>query len=235
MKTVVRTDVTRVYLRKLDQQNYLATGIVILIIVVSAFWMLFHLGGDGVVMLYSDLMYGMTSLLGAYFAFVTAYRAQRGALRLATPHRIAWLLVGVGLLCNSIGGFIFAYLEQTGAHNPEPALSDIGFTLFYPLVFCGLLCMPTMLRFRVRVGLDALILILCVLGISWFFAIGPTYVALADSTPPPDMYTFAVSLSYPFWDMLLILAMSLLMLQRVESILRPSLLMVGLGILFITW
>jgi len=235
LKTVARTDVTRAYLRKLDQQNYLATGIVILIIVVSAFWMLFHLGGGGAVMLYSDLMYGVTSLIGAYFAFVTAYRAHRGALRLASPHRIAWLLVGVGLLFDSIGGFIYAYLEQAGIRNPEPALSDIGFTLFYPLVFCGLLCMPTRLRFRVRTGLDALILILCILGISWFFAVGPTYVALADSTPPLDMYAFAVSLSYPFWDMLLLLAVILLILQRVESILRPSLLMAGLGILFITW
>jgi len=184
-------------------------------------------------MLYSDLMYGVTSLIGAYFAFVTAYRAHRGALRLASPHRIAWLLVGVGLLFDSIGGFIYAYLEQAGIRNPEPALSDIGFTLFYPLVFCGLLCMPTTLRFRVRTGLDALILILCILGIGWFFAIGPTYVALTASSP--DVYTFVVSLSYPFWDMLLILAIVLLMLQRVENILRPSLIMAGLGILCIAW
>ena len=233
MKTFARTELRRDYLRKLDQQNYLATGIVIVVIVVSVFWLLFHLGGNKAVMLYSDLMYGLASLIGAYFAFITAYRARRGPLRLGSLHRLAWLLIGVGLLCDSIGGLIFAYLEQTGIPNPEPSLSDIGFTLFYPLVFCGLLCMPTTLRFRARTGLDALILILCILGLSWFFAIGPTYVALATSLP--DAYTFAVSLSYPFWDMLLILAIILLMLQRVENVLRPSLILAGLGILCTTW
>lgn len=235
MKTVARTELRRDYLRKLDQQNYLATGIVMVIIVVSVFWLLFRVGGDNAVTLYSDLMYGVSSLIGAYFAFLTAYRALRGPLRLESPHRVAWLLVGIGLLCDSLGGFIFAYLEYVGIPNPEPAFSDVGFTLFYPLVFCGLLCMPTTLRFRARTGLDALILTLCILGISWFLAIGPTYVALATSTPPPDMYTFVVSLSYPFWDMLLILAIVLLILQRVERILRPSLIMVGLGILCTTW
>jgi signal transduction histidine kinase len=235
LKTVARTELRRNYLRKLDQQNYLATGIVIVIIVASVFWLLFHFGGNKAVMLYSDLMYGVSSLLGACFAFITAYRAQRGPLRLASPHRVAWLLIGIGLLCDGLGGFIFAYLEQAGIHNPEPSLSDIGFTLFYPFVFCGLLCIPTTLRFRARTGLDALILTLCVLGLSWFFAIGPTYVALATATPPPDTYTFVVSLSYPFWDMLLILAIVLLMLQRIERALRPSLIMLGLGILCTTW
>lgn len=235
MKTPTTIQLTRAYLRRLDQQNALATGVVILIVTMSVFWMLLHAGGDNITALYANIMYGVASLIGASFAFLTARRARSGPVQFAFSHRLAWVLISVGLLADSIGGFVFAYLAQTGTPNPEPSLSDAGFTLLYPLVFAGLLFMPTTMRFRLRTGLDAFILTLCILGISWFFAIGPTYVALKHSSPPPDPYTFVVSLSYPFWDMLLILAIVLLLLQRVERILRPSLLMIALGIISITW
>ncbi len=235
MKTAARIQLTRAYLQKLDLQNYLATGIVILIVAVSVFWMLFHVGGGNAVTLYANIMYGAASLVGAGCAFLTAYRARRGPVKFAFPHSIAWGLIGAGLLADSMGGFIFAYLAQTGNPNPEPSLSDAGFILFYPLVFAGLICMPTTMRFRIRTGLDALILTLCILGLSWFLAIGPAFVALKQSNPPLDLYTFAVSLSYPFWDMLLILAIVLLLLQRVETVLRPSLFMAASGIVSITW
>ena len=178
-------------------------------------------------------MYGIAAFMGAIFAFTTTYRAWRGPLQLAPRHQLAWLLISLGMVADSIGGFYFAYLEHMGQPNPVPSGADIGFTLFYPCIFFGLLSMPTSLRFRARTALDALITTLCLLGISWFFAIGPAYVLLKGSAI--SLGTFTVSLSYPFWDMLLIFAIVLLIRQRVEKILRPFLLICGLGILSLTW
>ncbi len=233
MKTITKTRLTRAYLQKLDRQNYLATTCAVLIATISLFLMLFHIGGDEVVTLFADLMYGIAALVGASFAFTTTYRAWRGPIQLAPRHQLAWLLISLGMLADSLGGFYFAYLEHIGQPNPVPSGADIGFTLFYPGIFFGLLLMPTAVRFRTRTALDALITTLCLLGISWFFAIGPAYLLLKDTTI--SLGTFAVSLSYPFWDMLLIFAIVLLIRQRVEKILRPFLLICGLGILSITW
>jgi len=233
LKTHATTKLTRAYLQKLDRQNYLATTFAVLIATFSLFWMLFHIGGNDVVALFSDFMYGIAGFIGATFAFTTVYRARRGPLRLSSAHQLAWLLVSLGMLADSIGGFYFAYLEQSGHPNPVPSGADIGFTLFYPCIFLGLLFMPTSLRFRVRTALDALITTLCILGISWFFFIGPAYILLKHSNIAVS--TFIVSLSYPFWDMLLIFAIVMLILQRAEKILRPSLLICGLGILSLIW
>nr|HET6902652.1 GAF domain-containing sensor histidine kinase [Ktedonobacteraceae bacterium] len=233
MKTITTTKLTRAYLQKLDRQNYLATTFAVLLATISLFWMLFHIGGDAVVTLFADLMYGIAALIGAIFAFTTAYRAWRGPVQLAPRHQLAWLLISLGMLADSIGGFYFAYLEHMGQPNPIPSGADIGFTLFYPCIFFGLLSMPTAVRFRTRTALDALITTLCLLGVSWFFAIGPAYIMLKGSHI--SLATFTVSLSYPFWDMLLIFAIVLLIRQRVEKILRPFLLICGLGVLSLSW
>ena len=233
MKTFATNRLTRAYLQKLDRQNYVATAFVILLATCSLFWMLFHIGGDAVVTLFADLMYGIAGFIGATFALTTAYRAWHGPLQLAPRHQLAWLLVSIGLLLDSMGGFYFAYLEQIGQPNPTPSAADLGFTLFYPFVFFGLLSMPTAIRFRTRTALDALITTLCILGISWFFFIGPAFILLKHSDI--TLGTFIVSLSYPFWDMLLIFAIVMLIRQRVERVLLPSLLVCGLGILSLIW
>ena len=233
MKTFATTKLTHAYLQKLDRQNYVATAFAVLVATCSLFWMLFHIGGDAVVPLFADLIYGIAASIGAVFTLITAYRAWRGPLQLAPRHQLAWLLVSVGLLADSIGGFYFAYLEQAGQPNPTPSAGDIGFTLFYLCVFFGLLSMPTAMRFRIRTALDALITTLCMLGISWFFFIGPSYMLLKHSGI--SSATFIVSLSYPFWDMLLIFAIVMLIRRRAEKVLHPSLLICGLGILSLIW
>jgi signal transduction histidine kinase len=236
MKTITTNKLNRTYLQGLDRQTYFATGIAILFVTLSFFWMLFHIGGDHSVTLFSNLMYSLAGWIGASWALITAYRMRYGPLRLAPRHQLGWLLIGLGMFCDSIGGIYFAYLEQIGQQNPTPSLADVGFTLFYPLVFAGLLLMPTeqqSLRFRVRIGLDASITTLCILGVAWYFIIGPSFVLQESSGTPIN--SLIMALSYPFWDMLLILAIVLLVWRRTEAILRPSLFLCAGGILALTW
>ncbi len=236
MKTITTNKLNRTYLQRLDRQTYFATGIAILLVTLSFLWMLFHIGGDHSVTLFSNLMYSLAGWIGASWALITAYRMRYGPLRLAPRHQLGWLLIGLGMFCDSIGGIYFAYLEQLGQQNPTPSLADIGFTLFYPLVFAGLLLMPTeqqSLRFRVRIGLDASITTLCTLGVAWYFIIGPSFVLQQSSGTPIN--SLIMALSYPFWDMLLILAIVLLIWRRTEAVLRPSLFLCAGGILALTW
>ncbi|HET7638790.1 MAG TPA: hypothetical protein VFK47_08625, partial [Ktedonobacteraceae bacterium] len=165
--------------------------------------------------------------IGSFWAWRTAYRARFGPLRLEPRHQLAWLVIGVALLSNGIGGAYYTYLEWSGELNPVPSLADLCFTIFYFLTFVGLLLMPTAAKFRrsrLRTGLDAIITMLCFLGISWYFVISPIFM---KSTDIPKLL---MAVSYPFWDVLLILAVLLLIFQRTEPILLSSLLLCGLGI-----
>ncbi len=235
MRTIVTDKLTLLYVQKLKRYNYLATAVALVIAGLSEFWMVFHIGGDKGNTLFADLMYSFAALIGGIWACQTAYRGRHGPIQVGIRHQLAWFLVGLGLFFTSIGGIYFAYLEWVGQENPLPSPADIGFTLFYPCVFIGVLLMPTTLRFRVRMALDALITTLSLLGVSWFFLIGPSVLAQKDIDTPHKLYAFLVAISYPCWDMVLILAIALLIQRRTQPVLHPSLYCLGAGILSIIW
>src|SRR5713101_2008881 len=64
MKTIATDGLNRTYLQKLDRQTYVATGVAILLVTLSFFWMLFRIGGDHSVTLYSDIMYRVDAWIG---------------------------------------------------------------------------------------------------------------------------------------------------------------------------
>ena len=228
LKATATEKLTRPYLAKLSRQNYIATVITILIVIFSLFWELYKLGGQEKTIYFADFMYGIAAWIGSFWAFRTAYRARFGPLRLEPRHQLAWFVIGIALFANGIGGFYYTYLEWTGQFNPVPSPADLCFTIYYFLTFIGLLLMPTVAKFkrsRIRIGLDATITMLCILGISWYFVIGPIFMT------SKDIPTLLVAVSYPFWDVLLILAVLLLIFQRTEPVLHSSLLICGLGII----
>ncbi|MDQ6644370.1 MAG: hypothetical protein M3Y76_07960, partial [Chloroflexota bacterium] len=233
MSTTVNDELTRAYLQKLGRQNYVATTIFVVLVTISVFWFLFHIGGDRGLTLLVHIMYPLSSIIGAVWAFITAYRARNGPLRLERHYQLAWLLTGLGLLANCLSRSYFTYLQSTGVSDTIPSPGDIGFTLFYPLIFIALLIMPSTIHFRKRVALDALITTLCILGVSWYFFINTLFIT--NKNAHETFYTFFVTLSYPFWDMLLILAVVLLVQRRIEPVLRNSLAIFTIGILCQIW
>jgi signal transduction histidine kinase len=220
------------YLRKLERENYLALAAVILFIAAGLFGLLFHISGNNNPDLVSNIMYPLTSFIGAGWAFITAYRARYGPLKLQLSHQLAWLLVGLGLMANCIGGVYYTYLDRTN-QVIFPSFSDIGFTLFYPLIFVGLFLMPTALKFRKGIALDALITTLCILGVSWFFFISKVFVVQVEANVTQAQ--LFMSVSYPVWDILLILAIVLLIYRWPDRLLYPSLFLLGAGILANIW
>jgi len=233
MKSNTEARLTRSYLRKLERENYLALAAVILMSTAGFFGLLFHVGGASDPYLVSNIMYPLTSFVGAGWAFVTAYRARYGPLKLQPSRQLAWLLVGLGIMANGIGSTYYTYMVRTGQTVLVPSFADVGFTLFYPLVFFGLLLMPASLQFRKGIALDALITTLCILGVSWFFFISKVFVVQVESkVTQAQLFTVV---SYPVWDMLLILAIVLLIYRRTDRLLYSSLFLLGAGILANIW
>src|SRR5579872_2610705 len=232
MKIIANTELTYTSIRKLDRGKYLALVALIFLVLAGALGFVFHIA-QNVPDLVSNIMYPLTSGVGASWAFLTAYRAYHGPVRLGVNHARAWLLIGMGLLANCLGGLLYTILERSGQTILVPSYSDIGFTLFYPLIFVGLFLMPTALRFRLRMALDAVIATLSILGVSWFFFISKVFEAgVASRVSTSEL---VMSLSYPFWDVLLILAIMLLIYRRASTLFIPSLVLLGVGILLNVW
>src|SRR6266487_3469335 len=235
MKSFAVNRLTRTYLEGLARSNYVATAVAVLIITLSVLWMFFRIGGQGVTVIFSVVAYAVAAFLGMLWAFRMVYLARYGPVRLGRQHQLAWLLVGLGLAANACASVLFGVLAMLG-RSGFPTLADLLLNLFYPLVFMGLLLMPAAVRFRGRMGLDALISMLSFLGVSWFFVIGPTYFAhVGDADAQSQILRLLVALVYPCWDVLLILAIALLFQRRIERTLHASLLLFGVAILANIW
>jgi hypothetical protein len=64
------------YLRKLERENYLALAAVVLLSAAGFCGLLYHVGGNTYPDFVSNILYPLTSFVGAAWAFVTAYRAR---------------------------------------------------------------------------------------------------------------------------------------------------------------
>lgn len=235
MKTAVTGRLTLAYLRRLDRSTYYAAAFSTLIVTISLLWMIFQLGGSDLTGSVSNFVYPACSLLAALWLGKTAYNARYGPVRLESRHQLAWLLISLGFLCDALGGLYYAYLVLL-KQDPFPSPSDIGFLLYYPLVFAGLLLMPTVTAFHKRMGLDALITALCLLGVCWAFVIGPTYFSrVGQANSPVELIKLAVSLSYPCMDIVLFTSLMLLLQRRVHSTIYPSFILFSIGILVSLW
>src|SRR5437763_13913218 len=194
MKSRTDARLTLSYLRKLERENYLALAAVVLLSAAGFCGLLYHVGGSVYPDSVSNIMYPLTSCIGAGWAFITAYRARYGPLQLQPSRQLTWLLVGIGLLANCMGGLYYTYMDRTN-QVIFPSYADIGFMLMYPLVFCGLFLMPTTLKFRKVIALDALITTLCMLGVSWLFCVSKVFTVQVESNVTQAQ--LFVSVCYP--------------------------------------
>jgi signal transduction histidine kinase len=238
VKTTIVGTLSQAYLRKLSRETSLATASTIFLVTFSLLWMVLQIGGQApegktpLLAFFANIMYALTSAIGAVWCFRVAYRARWGPVRLEPRHQLAWFLIALALLFNAIGGAIYTYLEDYVMKNPVPSLADCFFMLFYFLVFAGLLLMPTAIKAgqsRLRIGLDAIITTLCILAFSWYFSIKPIF---ATTTDPAQLF---VAAAYPFLDILLVLAIAYVLYQRIEPVLYPSLILFALGIVAQIW
>lgn len=235
MKTIANDRLTHAYLQRLDRYNYFATASAILLVIFSLLWMLFRVGGDRGTSYLGNGAFILAALFGAVMCFVTSHRARFGPLQLAQRYQQVWFFIGLGLVTITIGGAFYGYLLFSG-NLTFPSIADLFFNLSYPLIFIGLLLIPTTTRFSLRIVLDAFITTLCCLGVFWLVLIGPAYFSIvAHSTTFPQMLRLIMLISYTCWDIVLILAILLLIQSHIEPALHFSLLLFVIGIAASTW
>lgn len=229
MKTISTDKLTGAYLQQLNRFTYLATALTTVLVVLVFFVLLFRSGGHEETVLFTGGACAIASLVGSILCLQTAYRGRYGGLQLERRHQSAWVFIGMALLSLSIGTGYSMYQEVSGSVT-FPSLADVFANLVYPLLLIGIFLMPTISRFQACISLDAIITMLCCLGISWSFLLGPLYFAHSNHTAlsllRPGLITV---LSYPGWDLGLILAVALLLLHRTEPVLHPSLLLLTAG------
>ncbi len=167
----------------------------------------------------------LAPLIGTSWAWMTAHRARSGPVPMPFGYQCAWFVIGLAVLTSGLSRAYVTYLDALGQTIPVPSVADIGFTLFYPLVFAGMVLMVTDLRPQracIRMGLDACITSLCLLSVSWFALLAPAVEQLSAAHLPT--LSLLTVLSYPFWDLFL-------MMRCAERVLHASILVCGAGLL----
>lgn len=76
MSVIVTRTLTDTYLRRLDRGKYLALGGLVCLVLAGVLGFVFHVA-QNIPDLVSNIMYPLTSGVGAFWAFVTGYRAYR--------------------------------------------------------------------------------------------------------------------------------------------------------------
>jgi diguanylate cyclase (GGDEF)-like protein len=161
--------------------------------------------GFGAFAFYAATGIGDETLFGTWIYCAVMAGAAASCLAraaLVRRERVAWALIGAGLLIWT-GGEIYyeAALAATGS-VPIPSPADAGYLLFYPLTYAGLIVL-----LRERIGafpatrwLDGLIAGLAVAALTAALALGP--IAAASSSGSALETT--TNLAYPIADLTLL-------------------------------
>ena len=173
------------------------------------------------------------SFLGAWWCFAAAGKKhEAGGERTETPHRVTLLFLGLGVSSYAVGMAIWSYYEMVlHQATPFPSWADAGFLAQYPLLLIGILRLPTRRLpppLRWRVVLDSLITLTALVTLSWYFVLGPTLQQGTES-----LLAKVLGAAYPLGDLVLLVSLLLVMAQRRDSVPRPVVAALSLGLLCI--
>jgi hypothetical protein len=147
--------------------------------------------------------------------------------------RIAWILIGLGVVMWGFGESFWRYYISQGV-QPFPSTADLGYSCFPLFIFAGLLLMPSpgSGNKRLLLLMDSLIGMGSLLAIAWFLLLG----SLAQAPGEVNLAKF-LGLYYPVADTALLSCVVFLLLRGQGRIYqatarRTGLLVIGLGLGF---
>ena len=206
-------------------------GVVIGIEILMIPFLVLHWGG---------IAWEFTQLAGAIIGGTIAVvsvnvpRGNEATEPLLARERLAWTLVGMGLLLWGFGESFWRYYILTN-QSPFPSYADIGYSALPPLVFVGLLILPTsgVGSRRLLMLLDSLISMGALLAIGWYLLLGD----LALHSTVEDPLAKFLGLYYPTTDVALLSSVVLLLVRGQGRLYqaqarRISLIVVGIGLCF---
>ncbi len=169
--------------------------------------------GDGFVTL--------TSGLAAVALFCTGCRSTGRA-------RKAWMVIAAALFFNTLGDLSWSVIELIFHQDPFPSVADIGYLMFYPLFALGIFLLPDVSlssRDKIKILLDAAIVIVSVALVFWVLLIAPIVISIEALD-----WVSVVSLAYPVMDLVLFIALIELLFRKLASCGQGPIIILALGI-----
>ncbi len=163
--------------------------------------------------------------LVSVWAAAAASRRCRSDRRL----RMTWRLLAIGFALYLAGDIAQTVYEALG-QVPYPSIADVLYLLFYPIMLCGLLCVPGATgsgRERIRLGLDLAVVTLGGIALVIYVVLGPTVVQSG-----PDGLQTAISIAYPVGDMVLLVGLAYVLLRRTAASGRLAFQLMAAGVVF---
>jgi diguanylate cyclase len=139
------------------------------------------------------------------------------------------LCLGLGILAYVMGQGMWAFNQLIAHQIPLPWYDDLAFLVDFSLLLLGVMFLsvrPLLHVSRLRVGLDAFMMMTAIITFSWYFILGPMLLQGNSS-----LLAKVVSTAYPSGDLILLLCVILLWLRQDDRVLRPVLLLLSLGLL----
>lgn len=141
--------------------------------------------------------------------------------------RRSWQFIALGLICFAIGDALYLVLELSiGIHFPD--IPDFLYLAFYPLMFIGLMTIPTQLSDpaqRKTWKLDIMIIMTGFGAILWYFIVAPKAASAGEGWSAQ-----LVAGAYPAMDVLLLASIASLLFRKSEINTRQSLYLLALGV-----
>lgn len=186
-------------------------------------WLLFDLGGRQANSVGADV----GAIVFSVFATACAFTA---AMRVHGRPRAAWMCLAVGFAGWVVGDTIWAWANVTDRTGPrDPTLADLGY-LMLPLAACVAALFSPMGRHPragLRLVLDGLIVATSTFLVLWSLLLRDLF---ADSSS--SGLQFALSVAYPFTDLIMIVIALMLLAKGLNGFRRPLVLLAA-GLLII--
>ncbi|EKQ51993.1 MAG: PAS domain S-box [Methanobacterium sp. Maddingley MBC34] len=175
-------------------------------------------------MIFSDLASPLIGLIVSISLFYASYRSRGGGQRM----QIAWMLMGVAVLCYALGDITWGVLELGYNQNPFPSVADIFYLLFYPLFALGIYFLPRDKFSRLeelKIILEMGIVILTVGLIFWIFLIEP------NLSNQEEFLGSLITITSIIGDFVLFFALMRLIYSRFKEEYYGPLILLGLGMI----
>src|SRR6266699_649749 len=196
------------------------------------FFMHYHLGGDA--WRFAQLAGAMVGGMIALVSVNIPVREGDDVEPMLGRERLAWTLVGFGLISWGVGESFWRYYILTN-QSPFPSYADIGYSGLPVPVLVGILLLPSSGsgRGRTLTLLDSLISMGAMLAIGWYLLLGD----LALHSTVEDPLAKFLGLYYPTADVALLSVVAILLVRGQGRLYqatarRVSLIVVGLGLCF---
>ncbi len=224
------------YLSRLTRITSLFTGGALILLLVSIGSLLIGPTDKHTLLISSTIMDICCSLFAAICTGGVSAQALKNSMPANKRYSLSWALMTLALIINalSILGYMLEILQGIGPDVITPA--KIGFGTFHYMLFAALFVLPISSGrggLRLQNVIDALVTTLCVLGLSWFFLLGPAF--LSRQASGMSFTSAVITLNYPFTDILVAFAFLFLCYRYRKKIVFSPLILLGGSILTQLW